>query len=35
MLTCSKLIPQGQGLANVLLKRAASVRLDWDVRQPF
>jgi len=33
MLTCSKLIPQGQGLANVLLKRAATVELDWDVRQ--
>ena len=33
MLTCSKLIPQGQGLAPVLLKRAASVELDWDVRQ--
>ena len=33
MLTCSKLIPQGQGLAPVLLKRAATVELDWDVRQ--
>ena len=33
MLTCSKLIPQGQGLASVLLKRAATVELDWDVRQ--
>jgi urease accessory protein len=33
MLTCSKLIPQGQGLATVLLKRAATVQLDWDVRQ--
>ena len=33
MLTCSKLIPQGQGLANVLLKRAATIELDWDVRQ--
>jgi urease accessory protein len=33
MLTCSKLIPQGQGLATVLLKRAAAVQLDWDVRQ--
>ena len=33
MLTCSKLIPQGQGLAAVLLKRAATVELDWDVRQ--
>jgi urease accessory protein len=33
MLQISKLIPQGQGLAAVLLKRAASVALDWDVRQ--
>lgn len=33
MLTCSKLIPAGQGLAPVLLKRAATVSLDWDVRQ--
>ena len=33
MLTCSKLIPQGQGLANVLLKRATTIELDWDVRQ--
>ncbi|MDW5442648.1 urease accessory protein UreE [Polaromonas sp. SM01] len=33
MLTVSKLIPQGQGLAPVLLKRAATVELDWDVRQ--
>ncbi len=33
MLTCSKLIPQGQGLATVLLKRATTVELDWDVRQ--
>jgi hypothetical protein len=33
MLTCSKLIPQGHGLAAVLLKRAATVELDWDVRQ--
>ncbi len=30
---CSKFIPQCQGLANVLLKRAATVELDWDVRQ--
>ena len=29
----SKLIPGGQGLASVLLKRAASVELDWDLRQ--
>ncbi|MDT9001449.1 urease accessory protein UreE [Paucibacter sp. APW11] len=33
MLTVSKLIPQGQGLAPVLLKRAASIELDWDTRQ--
>ena len=33
MLTASKLLPQGQGLAPVLLKRAATVELDWDVRQ--
>ncbi len=33
MLQISKLITQGQGLAAALLKRAASVELDWDVRQ--
>jgi urease accessory protein len=33
MLTIQKLIPRGQGLAGVLLKRAATVELDWDVRQ--
>jgi urease accessory protein len=33
MLQVSKVIPQGKGLAPVLLKRAASVELDWDVRQ--
>ncbi len=33
MLQASKLIPQGQGLAPVLLKRATTVELDWDVRQ--
>jgi urease accessory protein len=33
MLQVSKLIPGGQGLASVLLKRAAAVELDWDVRQ--
>jgi urease accessory protein len=33
MIHYSKLIRQGQGLANALLKRAASVALDWDVRQ--
>ena len=33
MLSINKLIPQGRGLAKVLLKRASSVELDWDVRQ--
>ena len=33
MLTINKLIPQARGLASVLVKRAASVELDWDVRQ--
>jgi urease accessory protein len=33
MLTINKLIPQGRGLAAVLLKRATTVALDWDVRQ--
>ena len=33
MLTVNKLLPQGRGLAAVLLKRAAEVELDWDVRQ--
>jgi urease accessory protein len=33
MLSINKLIPQGRGLANVLLKRAATIELDWDVRQ--
>jgi urease accessory protein len=33
MLQTSKLIPQGQGLATVLLKRASTVELDWDLRQ--
>ncbi len=33
MLTVNKLIPQGRGLAPVLVKRAARVELDWDVRQ--
>jgi urease accessory protein len=32
MLTVNKLVAQGRGLASVLLKRAASVELDWDVR---
>jgi urease accessory protein len=33
MLTVSKIMPQGAGLAPVLLKRASSVELDWDIRQ--
>ena len=33
MLTVNKLIPQARGLAPVLVKRAAQVELDWDVRQ--
>ena len=33
MLSINKLIPQGRGLARALLKRAATVELDWDVRQ--
>lgn len=33
MLQASKLIPQGQGLAPVLVRRAAHLELDWDVRQ--
>jgi urease accessory protein len=33
MLQISKLISQGAGLAPVLVKRAATVELDWDTRQ--
>ena len=33
MLTVNKILPRGQGLSAVLLKRAASVELDWDTRQ--
>jgi urease accessory protein len=33
MLNISKLLPRGKGLSAVLLKRAATVELDWDVRQ--
>jgi urease accessory protein len=33
MITVNKLLPQGQGLSAVLLKRAAAVVLDWDTRQ--
>jgi len=33
MIQASKLVAQGQGLAPVLLQRAGTVELDWDVRQ--
>ena len=33
LLTVNKLIPQGRGLAAVLVRRASEVSLDWDVRQ--
>jgi urease accessory protein len=33
MITCSKLMPQGRGLARVLVQRASSITLDWDTRQ--
>ena len=33
MLSASKLLPQARGLSPVLLRRAATVELDWDVRQ--
>jgi len=33
MLQVSKLIAQGKGLAPALVRRAATVTLDWDVRQ--
>jgi urease accessory protein len=33
MIHFSKLIRHGQGLAPMLLKRATSITLDWDVRQ--
>jgi len=33
MLTVNKLIPQGRGLAPAMIKRAATVVLDWDTRQ--
>ena len=33
MLLISKLMPRGAGLAPVLLQRAATLELDWDVRQ--
>ncbi|WP_395054596.1 urease accessory protein UreE [Polaromonas sp.] len=33
MLQVSKIMPQGAGLAPVLLKRAATIEIDWDIRQ--
>ena len=33
MIQVSKILPRGQGLSPVLLKRAGSVVLDWDTRQ--
>lgn len=33
MIQATKLLPQGSGLAPVLVKRAATVTLDWDTRQ--
>lgn len=33
MLTANKLMPQGAGLAPVLVKRASTIELDWDTRQ--
>ncbi len=33
MLTANKRMPEGAGLAPVLLKRAPTIELDWDVRQ--
>jgi urease accessory protein len=33
MLHATKLIPQGRGLAAALLRRAAALELDWDLRQ--
>jgi urease accessory protein len=33
MLQISKIIPRGDGLAPVLVKRASAIELDWDTRQ--
>ena len=33
MLQVSKVISQGAGLAPVLVKRASTIELDWDIRQ--
>lgn len=33
MIICSKRMPQGKGLAKVLVQRAPCITLDWDTRQ--
>jgi len=33
MLAVSKVLPGGQGMAPVLVKRASTIELDWDIRQ--
>ena len=33
LLICAKLMPQGRGLARVLIQRASTLTLDWDTRQ--
>ena len=33
LLICSKLMPQGRGLARVLIQRAITLTLEWDTRQ--
>ncbi len=33
MISIAKLVPAGQGLSQVLIRRAAHVKLDWDTRQ--
>ncbi len=33
MITISKVIPHGKGLAPILVKRASTLELDWDIRQ--
>ncbi|PIT81667.1 urease accessory protein UreE [Limnohabitans sp. 15K] len=33
MILCSKLMPQGRGLARVLVQRASTITLDWDTRK--
>ncbi|MBM3397439.1 MAG: urease accessory protein UreE [Betaproteobacteria bacterium] len=33
LITCAKRMPQGRGLARVLVQRASIIILDWDTRQ--